>query len=252
MGINKSHIGNRDRVAVVPRLQAIQKVCGTWSYMPVAPSSSKLAAYRKLYERTDDFKHGLTFTRWLWRYADALNLSVAEVQKLTKMVKALETGDEFILSSKYNDLARLGVSPHYLSCFRPEGIKAHNNLFYLIDPSVCVAYTRDRAGHFVWRTILRLCATESGLALLSLGFYGNLHETHRFGVLTKLQELFKLPVYVAAQDRNINVPRLYLLPGITPPPYEDISWRAQYKNVNGSVHLFESGPVALFSQVETL
>lgn len=73
---------------------------------------------------------------------------------------------DITLSCRHRDILRCSQTKHFTSCFRPDGINAHEPYHYCYHPEVCIIYKRDRAGAFVARCfgfydrqskVLKLC-----------------------------------------------------------------------------------------------
>lgn len=117
------------------------------------------------YQRYLESKSTLKFTRWLLRNT---NYTEGEVSEIGKKLK----GHDFKISCRHNDLIRLGDTPHYRTCMADS--KAFQQVHYLVDPDVAIAYVSDAAGKFVWRALLRLvCDVDGSFALFCYRPYGN-------------------------------------------------------------------------------
>ena len=106
----------------------------------------------------------LKFTRWLLRKG----LTQTEVSAIGKLLTTVSVK----ISCKHNDLVRLGDTYHYKSCLKMS--YAGQQLQYLADPDIAVAFILDESGKFVWRVVLRLVQDNGGaFALVHYRVYGN-------------------------------------------------------------------------------
>lgn len=109
----------------------------------------------------------LKFTRWLVRIKKLDNDFVTDVGKKTYATSVK-------VSCNLNDLIRLGDTTHYKSCMRNSLGMGRQQLLYLSDPDIALAYVPDPAGKYAWRTLLRLAYSPAGvLSLVAYRVYGN-------------------------------------------------------------------------------
>lgn len=109
----------------------------------------------------------LKFTRWLSRFKKLDNAVVSEIGR-----SMVETSVK--LSCRHNDLLRLGETQHYKSCMSNLKANGRQQLQYLADPDIAVLFSKDAAGKYVWRCLLRLAYNTYGdLCLVHYRIYGN-------------------------------------------------------------------------------
>ncbi len=135
----------------------------------------------------------LKFTRWLTRVKKLDNAVVSEIGKALVTTTAK-------FSCQHNDLIRLGDTQHYKSCMsNPLGF-GKQQLLYLSDPDIALLYVPDAAGKFVWRCLIRLAYSNTGvLSLVAYRIYGN---GPTLAILKALAERSKMPVYRAIDIRD--------------------------------------------------
>ncbi len=135
----------------------------------------------------------LKFTRWLTRVKKLDNAVVSEIGK-----SLVTTTAKF--SCQHNDLIRLGDTQHYKSCMsNPFGF-GRQQLLYLADPDIALLYVPDAAGKFVWRCLIRLAYSNTGvLSLVAYRIYGN---GPTASILKALSARSEMPVYRAVDIRE--------------------------------------------------
>ena len=114
-------------------------------------------------------------TRWISRTYP--NSSPNDLAQLGKELAATST---LVVSCMHKDIAKMADSPHYQSCYRtgfteftnqskPNGENRQQILHELANPNNCIAFVRDRAGHFIFRVQILLTVDSQFQTHLVIG-----------------------------------------------------------------------------------
>lgn len=142
-----------------------------------------------------EWKESGSSRRLTWWALKTERLDDKEASELGNSLQTLH----FKLSCRHHDLLRLAETNHYASCM--QGNAGAQQLQYLADPDMAVAYISDRAGKFMWRSLVRLVMEgENGFALVHYRIYGNGPTEAIFRRLDKI-----IPVYEARDIRHYHI-----------------------------------------------
>jgi hypothetical protein len=201
-------------IKFVPRTMEAQKICGVYESSP--PPLFNL--YERQYEGK---KNRPSFGSWLVKNG-------LEQNQVKNIVEAVNT-KKFVVSCRYNDILRVGNSPHYESCLKNDPGK-DNPLFFSrghiptlycsLLPELVVAFLPDKAGKFKCRIILLV----KGNYILPLRAYGSVSS-----VTKMLHEIIgKHPDYTIAAPSEIQLTDNYVYLD-----YGVISWKSYINEILG-------------------
>lgn len=182
------------RIDIRPRHPRLMNMEGWYNIIPairdVIPPNlfSVLDEYEKTSKRTK-------FTKW------ALRSSLITQEQASEIGNYLEPF-RFKFSCRHNDLLRLSDTIHYRSCF--DKWRGSQQLRYLADPDIAIVFIPDKAGKYIWRTLVRLVLNPEakGYALFVYRIYGNGPTNSVFSELDKI-----LPIYISnivSRDSDFN------------------------------------------------
>lgn len=98
-----------------------------------------------------------------------------EPNRVSQYIEDIPKCVVFTVSCDLRDIVRIGETKHYKSCLRLEGAWHSTLPAYCENPRVAVAFTRDRGGSFIGRSLLFLCKSISGENVLGINkTYGNI------------------------------------------------------------------------------
>ena len=145
-------------IKFTPRLEIVKAICGVWIF--------EKHPLEGLWEKENESrKNKKPFAKFL----SGLELPETFAKELIDSHNA----SKFVVSCRYNDILRCGISRNYTSCLAPDRGNSHVPRHYAqSEPGMVVAFTADKSGKFSNRVLLNVQWTDQGPSLGVFRPYG--------------------------------------------------------------------------------